>query len=108
MTSDLTRAGLATALPFVDQVWQVYVLVFRIDRHEGPVRATEEAPVNPNMKARPRRERHVVGRSGTGPHRQVESCEAVVRAIMAIVADAENIVRDRLRWQLAPPGRELV
>ncbi len=35
----------------------------------------------------------------------VESCETVVRTI---VADAENIVRDRLQRQLAPSGRELV
>lgn len=36
---------------------------------------------------------------------RVESCETVVRTI---VADAENIVRDRLQRQLAPSGRELV
>jgi nitronate monooxygenase len=35
----------------------------------------------------------------------VESCETVVRTI---VADAENIVRDPLRRQLAPSGPELV
>lgn len=35
----------------------------------------------------------------------VESCETVVRTI---VADAGNIVRDRLRRQLAPSGPELV
>ncbi|MFI6467894.1 NAD(P)H-dependent flavin oxidoreductase [Streptomyces sp. NPDC050528] len=35
----------------------------------------------------------------------VESCETVVRTI---VADAENIVRDRLRRQLAPTGAKLV
>lgn len=34
-----------------------------------------------------------------------ESCETVARTI---VADAESIVGDRLRRQLAPPGRELV
>ncbi|BCL33400.1 MFS transporter [Streptomyces aurantiacus] len=28
VTADLTRAGVALLLPFVDQVWQVYVLVF--------------------------------------------------------------------------------
>ncbi|WP_405953002.1 hypothetical protein OG588_49000 [Streptomyces prunicolor] len=39
---------------------------------------------------------------------RVESCETVVPTIVAIVADAEDIVRDRLRRQLAPPGPELV
>jgi hypothetical protein len=38
----------------------------------------------------------------------VESCETVVPTIVAIVADAEDIVRDRLRRQLAPSGPELV
>ncbi|MER5451493.1 MFS transporter [Streptomyces sp. NPDC002764] len=28
VTADLTRAGVALLLPFVDQVWQVYVLIF--------------------------------------------------------------------------------
>lgn len=35
----------------------------------------------------------------------VERCETVVRTI---VADAESIVRDHLRRQLAPSGPELV
>ncbi|WP_405996041.1 hypothetical protein [Streptomyces sp. NBC_00986] len=35
----------------------------------------------------------------------VESCETVVRTIVAI---AENIVRARLRRQLAPSGPKLV
>ncbi|MEV6508390.1 hypothetical protein AB0M61_20045 [Streptomyces sp. NPDC051642] len=38
----------------------------------------------------------------------IDSVESSETAVSTIVADAEHIVRDRLRWQLAPSGPELV
>ncbi|MGI5458656.1 MFS transporter [Streptomyces sp. CA-249302] len=43
--SDLTRAGVALCLPFVDQVWQVYVLIFLLQSASAAFTPTFQAVV---------------------------------------------------------------
>ncbi|MFF3378756.1 MFS transporter [Streptomyces sp. NPDC002680] len=43
--SDLTRAGVALLLPFVDQVWQVYVLIFLLQAASAAFTPTFQAVV---------------------------------------------------------------
>jgi MFS family permease len=45
VTADLTRAGVALLLPFVDQVWQVYVLVFLLQSASAAFTPTFQAVV---------------------------------------------------------------
>ncbi|WP_031073240.1 MFS transporter [Streptomyces sp. NRRL WC-3742] len=42
---DLTRAGVALALPFVDQVWQVYVLIFLLQAASAAFTPTFQATI---------------------------------------------------------------
>ncbi|MFJ9772298.1 MFS transporter [Kitasatospora sp. NPDC101157] len=43
--TDLTRAGVALALPFVDQVWQIYVLIFLLQAASAAFTPTFQATV---------------------------------------------------------------
>ncbi|MET9697298.1 MFS transporter [Streptomyces sp. NPDC006529] len=43
--SDLVRAGVALALPFVDQVWQVYVLIFALQAASAAFTPTFQAVI---------------------------------------------------------------
>jgi len=45
VTADLTRAGVALMLPFVDQVWQVYVLVFLLQSASAVFTPTFQAVI---------------------------------------------------------------
>ncbi|MGP4046569.1 MFS transporter [Streptomyces sp. 2A115] len=45
VTTDLTRAGVALFLPFVDQVWQVYVLVFLLQSASAAFTPTFQAVI---------------------------------------------------------------
>lgn len=45
VASDLTRAGVALLLPFVDQVWQVYVLIFLLQAASAAFTPTFQAVV---------------------------------------------------------------
>ena len=45
VASDLTRAGVALMLPFVDQVWQVYVLVFLLQSASAAFTPTFQAVI---------------------------------------------------------------
>ncbi|MEV7283312.1 MFS transporter [Streptomyces sp. NPDC093252] len=45
VTADLTRAGVALFLPFVDQVWQVYVLVFLLQSASAAFTPTFQAVI---------------------------------------------------------------
>ncbi|MFI1358797.1 MFS transporter [Streptomyces sp. NPDC020898] len=45
VASDLTRAGVALLLPFVDQVWQVYVLIFLLQAASAAFTPTFQAVI---------------------------------------------------------------
>ncbi|WP_405825331.1 MFS transporter [Streptomyces sp. NBC_01390] len=45
VTADLTRAGVALSLPFVDQVWQVYVLIFLLQSASAAFTPTFQAVI---------------------------------------------------------------
>ncbi|MFJ6080933.1 MFS transporter [Streptomyces sp. NPDC092369] len=45
VAADLTRAGVASLLPFVDQVWQVYVLVFLLQSASAAFTPTFQAVI---------------------------------------------------------------
>src|SRR5215471_6230138 len=45
VSMDLTRAAVALALPFVDQVWQVYVLIFLLQSASAAFTPTFQATI---------------------------------------------------------------
>src|SRR5262249_61301387 len=45
VSMDLTRAAVALALPFVDQVWQIYVLIFLLQAASAAFTPTFQATI---------------------------------------------------------------